>query len=134
MKSKSDYYQIPWLLIVAFCLLMVIILVSGYFFYADQMKQVKREKYDDLSAIADLKVDQLARWRSERLQDAEYFRDNLEFVKSVQRIAGHPVSTRERQILIQWLAPLLKNPEYYFIVLLDAKGTELVREGAPGDT
>lgn len=134
MKLKSDYYQLPWLLIVAFCLLMVIILGSGYFFYVDQMKQVKREKFDDLSAIADLKVDQLARWRSERLYDAEYFRDNLEFVKSVQRIASHPVSTRERLILLQWLAPLLKNPEYHFIVLLDAKGTELVREGAPRDT
>jgi len=134
MKSKRAFYHVPWLLIVAFCLLMVTILVSGYYFYDVQMEQVKREKFDDLSAIVELKVDQLARWRSERLQDAEYFKDNLEFVKSVQRIASHPVSTRERQILLQWLAPLMKNPEYHFIVLLDAKGTELVREGAPRDT
>jgi len=134
VEAKPAQYRIPWLLITAFLLLMVTILVSGYFFYEEQMKQVKREKLDDLSAIADLKVDQLARWRYERLRDAEYFRDNLEFVRGVQRIASSPVSSRDRQKLMQWLAPLLKNPEYYFIVLLDAKGRELVREGARKNT
>ncbi|RQW88428.1 MAG: PAS domain S-box protein [Geobacter sp.] len=134
MKSRGDLYHIPWHLIVAFGLLMVTILVTGYFFYADQRKAVTQERFDDLSAIADLKVNQLARWRAERLQDAEYFRDNIEFVKSVRRFASQPASIRKRQELLRWLAPLLKNPEFCFIVLLDAQGTELVRAGVPGNT
>ena len=134
MKSKRDSYHVPWPLIVAFCLLMLTILITGYYFYDDQRKQVKHEKFDDLSAIADLKVDQLVKWRSERLLDAEYFRENLEFVKSVQRAANHPASIRERQDLRRWLAPLLNNREYRIIVLLDTKGAELVRVGVPGET
>lgn len=134
MISRKDFYHFNWPLIAAFGLLMVTILVTGFVFYADQRKAVTRERFDDLAAIADLKVDQLAKWRAERLQDAEYFRDNLEFVKSVRRVANRPASIGGRQELRRWLAPLLKNPEYRFIVLLDAQGTELVRAGDPGDT
>lgn len=134
MKSRRDFYHINWPLIAAFGLLIVTILVTGYFFYADQRKAVTQERFDDLSAIADLKVNQLARWRAERLQDAEYFRDNLEFVKSVRRVASQPASIQGRQELQRWLAPLLKNPEYRFVALLDAQGKELVRAGASGDT
>jgi len=133
MKSRSDLYPVHWSLLAAFGFLMVTILAAGYFFYADQRKAVTRERFDDLSAIADLKVNQLARWRAERLQDAEYFMDNLEFVKSVRRVANRPASVRERQELLHWLAPVLKNPEYRFIALLDAGGTELVSAGVPGD-
>jgi PAS domain S-box-containing protein len=134
MKSRRAFYPINWPLIAAFGLLMVTILVTGYVFYADQRKAVTQERFDDLSAIADLKVNQLARWRAERLQDAEYFRDNLEFVKSVRRVANRPASIRGRKELQRWLAPVLKNPEYRFIALLDAQGAELARVGAPGDT
>lgn len=134
MKSRSDLYPIHWSLLAAFGLLMVTILAAGHFFYADQRKALTQERFDDLSAIADLKVNQLARWRAERLQDAEYFRDNLEFVNSVRRVARQPVTIRERQELLHWLAPLLKNPEYRFIALLDTRGTELVSAGVPGDT
>ncbi len=134
MKSKGDYYHVPWLLIVAFCLLMATILVTGYIFYNDQGTQLKREKFDDLSAIADLKVDLLAKWRSERLLDAEYFRGNLEFIKSVRYFANHRDSVQEKQEFQRWITPLLNNPEYHFIVLLDSKGTELVRVGVQGET
>ena len=134
MKVKGSLYHFPRLLIIAFGLLIAMILVAGHFFYEGQMQQVKREKFDDLSAIADLKVQQLARWRSERLQDAEYFRNNLEFVKSVRRVAGHPVTDWESQEILRWLAPILKNPEYHFIALLDATGAELVRVGGSQDT
>lgn len=134
MKSRGDYYHIPWLLIVAFCLLMVAILVTGHIFFNDQGKQVKREKFVDLSAIADLKVDQLAKWRSERLLDAAYFKENLEFVKRVEHFANHRNSIQEKQELKRWITPLLNNPEYRIIILLDSKGTELVRVGVHGET
>ncbi|TFG92185.1 MAG: PAS domain S-box protein, partial [Syntrophobacterales bacterium] len=134
MKTKGAYNHVPWPLIIAFCLLMVTILVTGYLFYDDQQKQVRQEKFNDLSAIVDLKVDQIVKWRSERLLDAVYFRENLEFIKSVQRFAENRASSQERQNLLRWLAPLLSNPEYRIIVLIDSKGVELVRVGPPGET
>lgn len=43
---------------------------GGYGYYAHEVKRVRRDKYSDLSAIAQLKTGQIAAWRKERLADA----------------------------------------------------------------
>ncbi len=134
MKSRHSEYPFPKFLLTTLILIVAAILVVGYFCYDDQRKQLLQEKFDDLSAVADLKVHQLVKWRSERLLDAHYFKENGEFAKIVERYAKHPGSANDRRKLLEWLVPLLKNPEYRLVVLLDRQGTELVRVGDQKET
>jgi PAS domain S-box-containing protein len=134
MKSKHDAYPFPRFLLTTLVLIVAVILVVGYFCYDDQRNQLLQEKFDDLSAVADLKVHQLVKWRSERLLDALYFKENGEFAKSVEQFAKRPGSVHDRRKLLEWLLPLLKNPEYRLVVLLDPQGTELVRVGEQKET
>ncbi len=46
------------------------LLVGGYWFYHHEAEAVRSHEYDDLKAIADLKVAQIVRWRDERIADA----------------------------------------------------------------
>lgn len=63
---------------------------SGYFYYAHQKKHIQQELRDELSAIADLKVDQITAWQKERLGDAEVFRSNEMFTSLAQQFISHP--------------------------------------------
>lgn len=134
MKSSHGENSVPRFLLIALVLLVAAILVAGYYCFQDQRKQLVQEKFDDLATVADLKVHQLAKWRSERLMDAYYFKENGEFAKGVEQYAKRPESVHERRKLLEWLTPLLKNPEYRLVVLFDAKGMELVRVGEQNET
>jgi two-component system, cell cycle sensor histidine kinase and response regulator CckA len=48
----------------------LIMMSAGYWFYRHETEAIRKEKYGDLKAIADLKVDQIARWRNQRLLEA----------------------------------------------------------------
>ncbi|HOP41020.1 MAG TPA: PAS domain S-box protein, partial [Geobacteraceae bacterium] len=133
-KSDTPLIFAPRLLLSVLGLLVTVILIIGLLFYGDERKQVAAEKFQNLSAVADLKVDQIVKWRSERMMDADYFKENGEFAKAVRYLATHPNSFRARRELRQWISPLLKNPEYPLVMILDPSGAEILRVGSPLET
>ena len=57
-------------LVVGFCSISLALAACGYWFRLHQIEEIKKEKYDDLEAIAELKTRQIREWREERLADA----------------------------------------------------------------
>jgi len=57
-------------IIVLITILSILILVSGYIFFEKQAEALRMEKYNELHAIADLKVNQIENWLQERKNDA----------------------------------------------------------------
>jgi PAS domain S-box-containing protein len=72
---------------VVFCVLVIGIIAVGGVYYVHQIHSIKKDKQNELKAIADLKSGQLMRWRRERMEDAEMLSGN----------------TPIRSELIQWL-------------------------------
>ena len=66
IKSQN----IPWHLIIIFLLLSAGIAASGYLYYKHQREHFQKAAGGELSAIADLKVGFIARWRKGRTADA----------------------------------------------------------------
>ncbi len=58
------------LLIVLSAVISLVIVVAGYFIYQRESHILRQEKYNDLKAIAELKVDQIVSWRNTRLEIA----------------------------------------------------------------
>jgi len=76
-----------WLLIVLFGIVSLALAVAGYRYYREQERIIRAERYNDLAAVADLKVGQIVQWRQERLADANLYATGM-----------------IRTLLLQWLA------------------------------
>ncbi len=61
---------IPRGMIIAFIIVFLAIIASGFFFYQSQEQQIKDQVTTDLTSISTLKANQIATWREDRLYDA----------------------------------------------------------------
>jgi PAS domain S-box-containing protein len=120
--SKIKPRSIPYHLIIIFVILAAGIGVSGYLYYEKQKGIIKKEKQDDLSAIADLKVSQIVNWRKERMGDARVIFENHLIIPHIQQFMKKPTVPAYKKEILIWMKSLQENYRYKSIILLDTKG------------
>jgi PAS domain S-box-containing protein len=76
MSQAKDERTVPYELLWVFLLVVVGIVVAGTSYYRSYQRHFRTGVERQLSAIAELKVDELARWRNERLEDAHFIFNN----------------------------------------------------------
>lgn len=69
MKQQTSFQKSFYYFII-FLFLALVIILTAIFFYQYRKGKIKEEKYIELSAIGDLKVNQIVSWRTEKLSDA----------------------------------------------------------------
>jgi PAS domain S-box-containing protein len=123
MKSQSDLKRIPRNLIITFVLVVLGLGGAGYLFYVNQKNHIRKEKLNELAGIADLKVKEIANWRSERMGDAQVIFEDPDVSRRVQRLfeSSPPLSSLRNELLI-WMESRRKNHQYKSILLLDGQG------------
>lgn len=79
------------LLILLACSLCILVLIGGYFYFRYEENLIRKDKYDDIKTIAKLKIDQITKWRKERLGDANVFYKSSFFERGVAQflLNGH---------------------------------------------
>lgn len=115
--------------ILIFIILAAGIVTAGYLFYKSYGKRYRAEVERQLSTIADLKADEIARWRRERLGDAHVFYNNSNFSGLVRHYLEIPTDTETRERLRTWMHRIQEASQYDQLFLLDARG--IVRMSAP---
>ncbi|MCG2773373.1 MAG: PAS domain-containing protein, partial [Desulfobacterales bacterium] len=70
MKSPLQAFPTRRFWVAIFALVSLGVMAGGLAYYRYEQDHNRREKYQDLAAIADLKVRQIVEWRRERLDDA----------------------------------------------------------------
>jgi PAS domain S-box-containing protein len=127
--SSPEPKAVPNRLFLIFILLAVGIGLSGYLFFNNQKSHLKNEFENELSAIADLKVDQLVRWRDERMRDAKViFHNPLVY----ERMNGFIRSAQDPEIrnkIVAWMSILQKYMFYKRVLFFDKSGELLVEVG-----
>jgi PAS domain S-box-containing protein len=113
-----------------FCLLVVSIISVGYLTYRNYVRHYRAEVEHQLSAIAELKVGELAQWRKERLGDGAIMFKNTAFVALMRRFLEKPANEDAQRQLLDWMDKLSRYNQYDRVWLLDAQG--LTRLSAPG--
>jgi len=113
-----------------FLVLAVAVGASGYFYFNFQKKNITQAQFRELSAIADLKVNQIRRWRSERMNDAESIHGSPIFAEYVQLYLDNPLSLARRKNIIKRLEALKRHDEYVNIVLIDRSGNAALATGS----
>ena len=92
MNSYRQKPAFPWPLIVLFLIIAAGSIILGFLYYGNQKEHLVRDKQLELSAIADLKVGQIAQWRQERTGNGIFISENeplviqlYDFVKNIGR-------------------------------------------------
>ncbi len=124
--AASELRRAPYILLAIFVLLAAGIITAGCLYYQHYKENYRVEVERRLSAIAELKVNELVRWRNERLSDAGIFYGNAAFSALVQHFFETPDDVEAQRQIRTWLSRVRAAYEYDRIILLDAQGIERV--------
>jgi PAS domain S-box-containing protein len=111
--SKGFYFSF-------FGILIILVAIAGITFYEFRQKQIKHEKYTELSAIADLKVSQIFTWREDKVGDSKVIANNPFLISSVDFYFRTRKISDKRDI-ITWTSEYIKHKGYSEICFLDKK-------------
>ena len=117
------------LLLAIFFISVVIICLAGYFSYSTQREAVQREVTNELQAIADLKVEQMAAWRQERLGDGRAVSADRELLRTMHSVVTGRARANKKREFLMWLVDFTQASRYANAILLDSKGKEVLHYG-----
>jgi|GEM_PF-1518062 len=118
---------IPWALGIVFFLLLIGIGLVGYAYYQNQRERSQVEEQDKLAAIAKLKVNQIAAWRKERIDDGTALMGDRLTAQSIRQWLAAPTTPSVKIDLLDWMTSLRAATGYDAVTLLDSQGAVLVQ-------
>ena len=122
-KVQLQSRKIYWYLVVVFFLFSAGIGTGGYFFFGHQKKKLKEKDWEQLAAIADLKVGQIINWRKERIGDGSIIMETPFIHYHARQLLSGPASSEDKQAFLDWMALWQRTYSYQSIFLLDTRGT-----------
>jgi PAS domain S-box-containing protein len=122
MYSADSIKKVPWMIILVFLGLSLIIGLAGSLFYRSGKAEIKKNIENDLAAIADLKVSLIETWRQERLANARVIRDNQLVAGRIAQWLKRPADPDFTGSLLIWMAALQRENGYQSVLLLDPSG------------
>ncbi|MBE0583397.1 MAG: PAS domain S-box protein, partial [Desulfofustis sp.] len=102
-------------------LALIVLLSGGAWFYRLQEQAMHRKVEEDLSAIAQLKVTQIAAWRKDQIQDAATMQEHPFLRQSVEHFLANPGEENRTNLSIR-LRTLAKQHDYSDALLVDSQG------------
>ncbi len=105
----------------------------GYLSYQNYERQFRAQVENQLSTIAELKVDELQDWRHERMADAEMLYQDPAFSEQVRRYLENPADAQAQVALQSWLGKYRAYEQYDRVLLLDTDGVERISSPAASE-
>ena len=109
-----------------FAFLLLGIALANFVFYRGESTAARENALAQLTAIADLKAQQIDNWRRERLGDAASLSNNLLPAPSLERWLSGRIRKGEQAEVRRWLANHIANYDYRDAALIDRRGRILV--------
>jgi PAS domain S-box-containing protein len=122
--SPESGHGTGFFFVLLFAVMAAGIVTFGYRYYRNYEQNYYEETGRELSAITDLKVDELVQYRKERLGDASIFYENSAFSERVRDFLEQPADADARRQLQAWLGRFQSYYEYTRISLFDVQGAE----------
>ncbi len=126
--AKSDISLKParriWT--VVFVLISLAVLAGGHWYFRTEAERIRKEKFQDLAAIGELKASGIAQWRAERLGDARNLAESPLLRKAIEEWLGKPSILVLRQDILKRLELTKEVFSYANVVLLDLDGQVLI--------
>ncbi len=122
MPTLKKYDNMFARLVLVFLFLALGIGLSGYLYYSSQKEQLRKNIGDELSAIADLKMNQIVAWRSGIIEDARSISGNEIISAAVQQYFLHPGTPELKPRILGWMQSVQDISDFKSVFLTDARG------------
>jgi PAS domain S-box-containing protein len=127
--KEEPLRRTSFLLITIFLLLVAGIGGVGYRFYAAEKRALQTEVANQLSAIAAMKVNQVATWRRARWGDARLMQINARMMPSLLEVLRGTANPKTLALMGAWLETFCYDLKYANAVLVDANGRVRLKAG-----
>ena len=107
------------ILLLSYLACAVAILFASYIYYKNYETQFRKDVENQLTSIAELKVDQIDKWRQERLNDGQIYQNNLVFSKIACNYFKDSTDRDAIERLQAWMGQVFKISKYDSAFLLD---------------
>jgi PAS domain S-box-containing protein len=119
-KALKDAEPRAWYpLVLIFAILASGIFAGGLLSYRNYERRFRTGIEQQLSAITELKMGQIVRWRYERLLDAHYLRSTPYVARRALDVLAQPADRSTRQMFMSWLEAMFAGGAYEQVLLLD---------------
>ncbi|WP_051328271.1 PAS domain S-box protein [Desulfatirhabdium butyrativorans] len=118
MQSEKLFIRL-WVLL---GILVVAILITGSWFYNHHNANMRQRVVDQLRSIAELKVEQISRWRSEQLADASTFLGTPFMIGATRMMALGQMEPELVEGIVSRLYNLKKHYQYQDVILANPDG------------
>jgi len=125
IKAKMPAVPSPFKLFVIFVLLLIMIIFAGIGYFLVQRSYIVKSEQEKLTAIADLRVGQIVRWRNERLNHIESIYSNPMFARMVKTFFANPDNPERAQEIQTWMKSLQTRGLFAEVYLFDAHGRQI---------
>ena len=123
----TDQLRRPERLMLGALVVLIAGIGAGWLAYTrHQLADAERKVQSELEAVADLKVQQISRWRQERLNDATFVSTAGFLAHTLQTLLNDPSSETSRAELSHWLDTLRAAFGYQRVALFDPDGNVLL--------
>lgn len=96
--------------------------VSAYYYYYTEKNRIHKEKYEYLNALSELKMDQVIKWKDERLSEAKFFPTVGKFIRSTAFLIANPDDSIAKNYLLNTLLPIKERHKYKNLLVTDTHG------------
>jgi len=120
-SRHAEMKSFPRWLIVATGLVMLTLIGGGYSFYSYQEQTFRENSEANLQAAAELKVNQLSEWRSEKIRDASLIMKSTFLTEALERFLADPQTELAEKILSQFRS-IQEIFDYRDVMLVDRDG------------
>ncbi|MBE0662636.1 MAG: PAS domain S-box protein [Bacteroidales bacterium] len=112
MQIKKKRKNVLRRIVSTLLILGLIIGISGIWASRFLKRQIQNEKYNELTAITNLKVREVTRWIEERKNEGYFLQQNPDFVEMIIQLNQNPEDSAAKIKLGEWLKPILNNHDY----------------------
>jgi len=128
---KTNLRQARLIFVSVIIFFIAVIVFGGYQSFRYQRESMKQEIHKDLNTIANLKTDQIVRWRSERFGHAGVIGENTIIARNILQLINEPENDEQRKELLAWMVAMQKHYHYQAVSIYDPKCNLLLSTGDP---
>ena len=119
METNSYFKNFTFKLLLAWISISAISAVVGHLIFQNAKEKIKEEKYQELTAISKLKINEIVRWREEQLGDAKVLSSNQSFIFDLKSHFAHENDSLDHNKILSWLLIFESAYKYQNINVVD---------------
>ncbi len=120
--AKLNYS--PKTLFLIFFIVVIVVSTTTMYLYYNRVKEITLEQNQTLSSISDYKINQIARWKYERIGDAQIIKRNKLISNDIKIFLE--ARSEYKSDIKSWLNSLVFSYNYENVYLLDLQGTVII--------